>query len=98
MATGAVPPVARPWIQFVSTMTNRSRSGSIHIDVPVKPVCPNARTVRNRPQLPPPEHVSQPRARQPGPGVVKSRTVVLVKNCMPDRSEEHTSELQSRLH
>ena len=36
--TGATPPPARPCTQLVSTMTNRLRSGSIHIDVPVQRV------------------------------------------------------------
>src|SRR4029453_19478425 len=29
------------WARLVSRITKSRRSGSIHIDVPVKPVCPN---------------------------------------------------------
>ena len=36
--------------RFVSRTTNISRSGSIQIDVPVKPVCPYARSVRYLPE------------------------------------------------
>ena len=55
--------------RFVSRMMNRSRSGSSQIDVPVKPVWPNARRDSRVPALeyPESEGVSQPSARvEPG--------------------------------
>src|SRR5688572_5996710 len=49
--------------RFVSSTTNRSSSGSIQIEVPVKPVWPKASSVRNRPAEEPSLGVSQPSAR-----------------------------------
>src|SRR5439155_14128338 len=52
------------WTRLVSRMTNRSRSGSSQIDVPVNPVCPKACAKSLVPALECSEGVSQPRARE----------------------------------
>src|SRR6266480_5728954 len=49
--------------RLVSTTTNRSFSGSIQIDVPVKPVWPKLHGEKNWPALDPPSGESQPSAR-----------------------------------
>src|SRR5574341_205426 len=61
------------WTRFVSRMMNKSLSGSIQIDVPVNPVCPNATAVSFVPALEPGDGVSQPRAREE-PGGRSART------------------------
>ena len=46
----------------VRKTTKRSSSGSTQMDVPVKPVCPNARSVKKSPLEDPRDGVSHPRA------------------------------------
>src|SRR5207245_3320486 len=73
--------------RFVSRTMKRSRSGSIHIDVPVKPVWPNERRESFAPALEYPESdgVSQPSARVEPAGmfwrVVNSETVSARISC-----------------
>ena len=53
----------RELTRFISSTTNRPRSGSIQMDVPVKPVCPKLRGEKKRPALDCGAGVSQPSAR-----------------------------------
>ena len=46
--------------RFISSTTNTLRSGSIQMDVPVKPVCPNDRGEKYSPALEAGAGVSQP--------------------------------------
>ena len=57
------------WTRLVSSTTKRSRAGSIQIEVPVKPVCPNEPGEKSTPaEEPSSDQVSQPRARDSPPG------------------------------
>src|SRR5512135_364224 len=56
------------YTRLVRRMTNRSWSGSTQMDVPVKPVCPNAWAERRSPALEFSLGVSQPSARLEKPG------------------------------
>src|SRR5262245_53651184 len=85
--SSSVPP---PQTRFVNSTKYRSRTGSIHNDVPVKPTCPNARADIRAPHDEVGSIVSHPSARElPGTVLfvvnVRTRSASNTLACPPSR-------------